>query len=205
MKRANGTGSITKENGRRRKPYRVTVTLGWDDNGNQMRKTLGYFKTMDEATVALVNYNTNPYDISGGKATFEEVYERWSDQKFPTISKSNIKGYEASYKRCAFLYKKPFKEIGIDDLQYVIDTADCNYPTLRKIKILLTQMYGYALPRKLTDRDYSESVNIEKFKNKNPNRHNRRAFTTDEIEQIKALDETDIAKTVLMLIYSGLQ
>ena len=60
MKRANGTGSITKENGRRRKPYRVTVTLGWGDNGNQMRKTLGYFKTMDEATVALGNHRTNP-------------------------------------------------------------------------------------------------------------------------------------------------
>ncbi len=80
LKRANGTGSISKESGRRRNPYRVIITLGWDDNGKQIRQTLGYYKTYDEATVALVNYNINPYDVSGGKATFEDVYEKNKDK-----------------------------------------------------------------------------------------------------------------------------
>lgn len=205
LKRSNGSGAIMKESGRRRKPFRVVITTGWDDSGKQIRKTLGYYRTQDEANVALANYNANPYDISGGKATFSDVYEKWSAQKFPTISDSNVKGYEASYKRCSFLYKKPFKDIGVDDLQYVIDTANCNYPTLRKLKVLFSQIYGYAVPRKLTDRDYSEAVDISKFKDKNPNKRNRKAFTADEINQIKALDQTDIAKVVLMLIYSGVR
>lgn len=140
MKRANGTGAITKVKGKRRKPYQVIVTLGWDNNGKQIRKSLGYFETSDKATVALENYNENPYDISGGKATFSDVYDKWSEQKFPTISESNINGIKAAYKRCEFLYNKKFKDIGIDDLQYVIDTADCNYPTLKKIKSLLSQL-----------------------------------------------------------------
>lgn len=206
MKRANGTGAIVKVSGRkRRKPYQVIVTLGWDDQGKQIRKSLGYFETQDKATIALAHYNENPYDITGGKATFSEVYEKWSEQKFPTISKSNVNGIKASYKRCGFLYSKKFKDIGIDDLQYVIDTADCNYPTLLKIKSLFSQLYGYAVPRKLTDRDYSEAINIEKFKDKNPNKRNRTAFTADQIDKIKTLDSTEVAMTVLMLIYCGMR
>ena len=205
MKRSNGTGSITKVKERRRKPYKVSVTLGWEDNGKQIRKILGYYRTIDEATIALANYNDNPYDISGGRATFSDIYDKWSEQKFPHISESNIKGYEASYKHCIFLYKKAFKDIGVDDLQYVIDTCNCNYPTLRKIRILFSQLYGYAVPRKLTDRDYSEAVDIEKYKNKNPNKRNRTAFSADEIAKIRTMDNIDVARTVLMLIYSGMR
>ena len=205
MKRANGTGAITKVSGRRRKPYQVMITLGWSDEGKQIRKSLGYYETLDKATVALANYNENPYDITGGKATFSEVYDKWSEQKYPTISDSNVSGNKAAYKRCSFLYNKRFKDIGIDDLQYVVDNADCNYPTLKKLKCLFSQLYGYAVPRKLTDRDYSEAVNIEKYRDKNPNKRNRTAFTTAQIAKIKALDSTDVAKTVLMLIYSGMR
>lgn len=179
--------------------------LGWDENGKQIRQSLGYYTTRDEATIALANYNTNPYDISGGKATFKDVYEKWSEQKFATISKSNIKGYSASYRRCTFLYDKKFKDIGIDDLQYVIDTCGCNFPTLKKIKILFNQMFKYAVPRKLTDRDYSESVDIEKFRNKNPNKKNKNAFSKSEINKIEKYHNTDVGKIVLMLIYCGMR
>lgn len=206
MKRGNGTGAIFKVAGKkRRKPYQVIVTLGWDDQGKQIRKSLGYYETQDKATIALANYNENPYDITGGKATFSEVYEKWSLQKFPTISDSNVNGIKAAYKRCGFLYSKKFKDIGIDDLQYVIDTSDCNYPTMKKIKSLFSQLYGYAIPRKLTDRDYSEALNIEKFKDKNPNKRNRDIYTDEQIEKLRAIDHTDAAKTILMLIYSGMR
>ena len=205
MRRANGTGTVIKGYGNRRNPYQALVTEGWTDEGKQIRKSLGYFKTYGKATAALENYNENPYDISGGKATFSDVYEKWSSQKFPTISESNINGIKAAYKRCASLYNKRFKDIGIDDLQYVIDTADCNYPTLKKIKVLFTQLYGYALPRKLTDQDYSKAVDIKKFKDRNPNKRNRKKFSNEQIAEIMAVDNTDIAKTVLMLIYSGLR
>ena len=64
MKRANGTGAIVKVSGKkRRKPYQVIITLGWDDQGKQIRKSLGYYETQDKATIALANYNENPYDM----------------------------------------------------------------------------------------------------------------------------------------------
>ena len=104
MKRANGTGSVTKVSGNRRKPYQVMVTIDWTEEGKQKRKSLGYFKTLGKAIAALENFNENPYDISGGKATFSEVYEKWSEQHFTEISDSNINGIKAAYKRCEHLY-----------------------------------------------------------------------------------------------------
>ena len=58
-------------------------------------------------------------------------------EKFPTISDSNVKGYEASYKVCGTLYNKVFKEMKLADLQFVVDTCGKNYPTLKKLKSLL--------------------------------------------------------------------
>ena len=206
MKRANGTGSIVKVMGkRRRKPYEVLVTTGRSDDGKQIRKSLGYFEKYDEAVIALHNYNQNPYDFTAGKITFREVYQKWSAERFPTISKSNVNAYQAAYKRCTPLFDKPFKDIRPDDLQYMVDTADCNYPTLRKLESLLSQLFKYALLRKYTDMNYAMAVNIKKFKDKNPNQRNRTAFTDDQIAKVKAVDSTDVAKTVLMLIYSGMR
>ena len=205
LKRANKTGSITRVNENRRNRYKVTVTIGWDNNGKQIRKCLGYYHTHDEATIALASYNANPYDITAGKQTFSDVYEKWSQQKFSAISNSNIKGYQAAYKRCSGLYNKKIKDIGVDELQYVIDTCGCNYPTLRKIKVLFDQIFEYAIPRKLTDQNYAAYIDIKKFKDKNPNKKDRTAFTASEIDKIKNIDSADIAKIVLMLIYSGVR
>ena len=205
IRRANSTGSIRKESGNRRNPYRVTVTLGWDDSGKQIRKSLGYFHTRDEATIALANYHANPYDITAAQQTFADIYAKWSEQKFPTISASNIKGYQAAYRRCQYLYAYKIKDIGVDELQHVIDTCGCNYPTMKKIKILFTQLFGYALPRKLTDQNYAAYVDIARYKGRNPNKRDRTAFSATEIARIANTDSAEIAKVVLMLIYSGLR
>ena len=35
----------------------------------------------------LAEYNRNPLDSAAAKITFQEVFEKWSALKFPTISK----------------------------------------------------------------------------------------------------------------------
>ena len=52
----------------------------------QNRVTIGYYHTRDEAVQALVNYNSSPYDIQTNSVTFEDVYELWSKDYFPTLS-----------------------------------------------------------------------------------------------------------------------
>ncbi len=112
-------------------------TVGWHVNPEtgksvQEQITIGYAATRAEGLQMLAEYNNNPFDIKASKATFQEVYERWSKEKFPTISKSNVKGYEASYRVCGTLYNKVFRDIRLMDLQFVVDTCGKNYPTLKK-------------------------------------------------------------------------
>ena len=90
-------------------------TVGWrydevKDKMIQEQMTIGYAATRAEGLQMLAEYNNNPFDLKAAKVTFQEVYERWSKEKYPTISQSNVKGYEASYKVCGALYDKVFKE-----------------------------------------------------------------------------------------------
>ena len=139
MRLPNGYGSVKKMSGKRRRPYAVRKTVGWHINpetGKQVQEqiTIGYAATRAEGLQILAEYNNNPFDVKASKATFQEVYEHWSREKFPTISKSNVKGYEASYRVCGTLYNKVFRDIRLMDLQFVVDTCGKNYPTLKKLK-----------------------------------------------------------------------
>ena len=98
MRLPNGYGGVTKLSGRRRKPYMVRKTIGWHIDEKTDKKVqdyvvIGYAATKSEALQMLADYNNNPFDVSASKITFKEVYERWSAEKFPTVSDSNVKRY----------------------------------------------------------------------------------------------------------------
>ena len=210
MKMANGVGTVYKLPGNRRNPYIVRKTIGWEidiktGKHKQTYITIGYAPTRAKGLEMLMDYNKNPYDIEASKTTFEEVFEKWSAEKFPTISASNVKGYQASYKCCQLLHKRIFKELKLKDLQSVIDTCGKNYPTLRKLKVLLNQMYEYAMKYELCNKDYSQYIDILKFKNKNPNKTDRKPFTENEINALWTQQNNIYAQIVLMLIYSGVR
>ncbi|MBR2928338.1 MAG: tyrosine-type recombinase/integrase [Oscillospiraceae bacterium] len=208
MKLPNGYGTVKKMSGKRRRPYVVKKTVGWrydevKDKMIQEQMTIGYAATRAEGLQMLAEYNNNPFDLKAAKVTFQEVYERWSKEKYPTISQSNVKGYEASYKVCGALYDKVFKELRLADLQFVVDTSGKNYPTLRKLKNLLSQMYDYAMKHDICNKDYSEFVDIVKYKDKNPDKRDRNKFAKEEINRLWELAENPYYQIVLMLIYNG--
>ena len=68
MKLPNGFGSVYKLSGNRRNPYRAIVTERWlidKDTGKwkQKRKTIGYYRTKNEAMIALADYNKSPVGV----------------------------------------------------------------------------------------------------------------------------------------------
>jgi len=206
----NGYGSVVKLSGKRRNPYVVRKTAGWrydKDKDKQVQEyiIIGYAPTKADGLQMLAEYNKNPFDVSSAKITFQEIFEKWSASKFPTISDSNVKGYNASYKLCGTLYNKVFREIKLADLQYVVDTCDKNYPTLRKLKVLFGQLYEYALKNDVCNKNYAEFVDIAKYKDRNPNRRDRNKFDKYELERIWAQQEDKYYQIVLMLIYSGVR
>jgi len=90
MKLENGFGSVHKVSGKRRRPYRVRATIGWDENGKQIYKELGYVNSYPEGIKRLELYHSNPYLIDNETITFKELYNRWSEKQFAKLSTSAI-------------------------------------------------------------------------------------------------------------------
>ena len=194
--------------GKRRNPYMVRKTIGWEydpakDKQVQKYAIIGYAATKAEAIQMLADYNLNPFDVKASKITFQEVYEKWSKTKFPTISKSNVHGYEASYKVCGTLYNRIFKEIRLADLQLVVDTCGKNFPTLKKLKGLFSQLYEYAMKNDICNKDYSEYVDILQYKEKNPDKRDHNKFTKEEVDRLWELSDQPFYQIILMLVYNG--
>lgn len=208
MRLPNGYGSVHKLSGNRRNPWRVRVTTGWDIDTDkkttkQTFKDIGRFPTKAAALRALADYHENPYDISS-TITFAEIYTKWSNEKFDTISDSNVKAYKASYNVCTPLYNMQFNLIRKIHLQGVVDTCGKNYPTLRKLKVLFNQLYRFAMENDLCEKDYSQYVDIAKHKERTEEKH--KPFSDNEIKKLWDNESrNEFISTILMLIYSGVR
>lgn len=209
MKLPNGFGSVYKLSGNRRNPYRAIVTERWlidSDTGKwkQKRKTIGYYESKKDALQALADYNKSPYDVDASKVTFAEVYDRWSDEHFPTVSESNAKGYRAAYLLCDSISNKRMADIKLDDLQYIADNSGKNTPTLRKYKVLVGLMFKYAVIHDIITPDMNKTQYIDIKKAGNPNAYNREPFSKKEIDTVWKMHTTNVYfNVILILIYSG--
>lgn len=198
----NGFGGICRMGGNRRKPWAVRITVGWSDEGKQLYKYIGYYEDRMQALEALITYNKNPYDIDAAKVTFAEIFEKWSEKKFPKISRSNIAGYNASYKCCTRLYNMRFCDIKSEHLQGCIDDSGKNYPTRKKIKILFNQLYAYALEKDIVSKNYSDFVDL----GKKEETETKKPFTQAEIDILWENEPRfPWIDSVLFMIYTGIR
>lgn len=201
MRNPNGYGSITKLKGNRRRPYMVRVTEGWDADGKQIRKIVGYYKTKTEAQIALANYHQNPLSPKA-EMTLGEVYKEWSETKFRRLSKSSIDGYKASWKYLEKYKDEPFRELRTSHFQKIIDDNEhMSLSTLSKIKALGTSLYDYAMANDIVDKNYMEFVELPEKKKKK-----KEVFTDLEIKKMwDCVDRVPWIDTVLIMIYTGMR
>ncbi len=210
MRLPNGYGGVIKLAGNRRRPYAARITTGWHYNDTTGKKVqhfqiLGYASTRAEALQLLAKYNDYPIDGAALKLTFSDIYERWSEEKYPNTSYSNIKCYRAAFAICGDIADIPFRNLRLDDLQRVVDRCGKNFPTLKKLQMLYNQLYDYAMKHEIVAKDYSEFVNIIKFKDRNPNKADRNRFSQEEIELLWQHKADRMYQTILMLIYNGVR
>jgi integrase len=202
MRNPNGYGSVYKLAGKRRKPYGVRKTIRWDDNGKQIFRNIGYYKTRPEAILALAEFNVNPYDIEVSSITFADVNKKWSAEKFSKISHSNVNGYIAAFKISESLHDMKFVDIKKAHLQAVIDNCEKGHGTLRKIKVLFNQLFKYAMGNDIIIKDYSKFVEI----GEDDTESTRKPFTQEEIQLLwDNVNRLDFIDTVLIMIYTGLR
>ena len=127
----------------------------------QKRKTIGYYESKKEDLQALADYNKSPYDVDASMVTFQEVFDRWSEEHFPTVSESNAKGYREAYLLCEPIANKRMADVKLDDLQYIADTSGKNTPTLRKYKVLAGLMFKYAVIHDIIPPDMNKTQYID--------------------------------------------
>lgn len=209
MRRPNGTGTITKMSGSRRKPYAVRVPAR-DKHGRVVQKYLSYHATQKEALEALERYRTKS---SSGTApapeslsvTLGDVYTAWSARKYASgISASAISTYKASWKRLKHLEGVNIRNIGIDSWQAVLDTDARNgasKSTISKDSVLIKSLSRFALERDWITKDYAQFLVIPSSAPK----FEKGAFNELELKRIEHLAAEGVqgADAALVLCYTG--
>lgn len=202
----NGYGSVYKLSGNRRNPWVAAKTFGWilDEEKRKVKqdqRPIGYFPTKLEALGALANYNENPYDIDAQNITFEETYNKWSSEYFPTLkSKSSERTVAAAYKYCKPIYHMRMRDIKVSHLEQTIKNAAVGDSTKARIKSLFNLMYRYAMKHEIVDKDYAALC--EGVKKPKPVIE-RIPFSQDEIRSLWDNINFPFVDMILIGIYSG--
>ena len=198
--------------GNRRKPYRVVKTIGWDENGKQIRKTLGYYETRAKALQELALFNEKPYDIDIKKITVNELHKKWQKEKYPKIAYKTTKVYDMCWNYCVnakfetdkdkSFIEMPFVDVRLQHLQTITDGMGNKWSAKKAFKILWHQMYDFAIKNDIDVRKYSEYIDIGKKTTK----LERIPFEEYEINKMwENLDRMDFIDTILILIYTGVR
>ena len=200
MRRANGTGSVVKLSGNRRKPFAVRITTGWTDKGYPIYEILDYVETREKGLQILDEYNRNPYDVNLHNATFNELHEAWQNspqyQKLSGGLKHNCK---TGYNYCKDIGNKRYKDLRVDDFQGCINKAsDKSSATQGHIKNLFYHLDRYAYGHQVITHMYYSLLTIDP-----PHPAKKIPFTDKEIQIVKDNLDYPWADIALTMLYGG--
>lgn len=183
-KRANGTGTIYKLSGNRRKPYAA------EKNGI----TIGTFKTYAEAQKA-VDRLTDEVITDKYNLTFQQVYELWKPVAFRKISKSHQQDYKGAYNRHPALHARKFRTLRKSDFMSEIvklEEAGLAESTVSKSMQLFSQMSKWAMSETIINQNHAQYLDTIAEQKKKVT-----VFTAEEIKRIK---ECDLPQAAIMRI-----
>lgn len=217
MRRPNGTGTVVKLSGKRRKPYAARICTGRtiSNNGKVIPKYeyLSYFATAREAQDYLDRYNGTDEMIEKLKLsskkdnpTFSKVYEELLDyleSRPKTLSDSAYKSLSAAYTNLKPLHTIKFKNIDYELLQTAISkNKSKSRSSLNNIRNLLRKMYNLGLKKKYVDEDLSKLCDYD-FTETHVEIHT--TFTKEEIKKIYNDAPSPSRDMLLILLYTGIR
>ena len=137
--------------------------------------------------------------------TFAEIYEQFFEWKFgenapKKLSASRKKSVISAYKNLSQLHGRVFRELRVEDLQAAINSVSLGRSSLEAIKSLLTEMYKWAEPRELCDKDYARHVVIPS--SAKDDEHGE-PFTAADIKKLWADREDPDSEMILIMCYAG--
>ncbi len=204
MKRANGTGTVIKLSGQRRRPYAVKVTTGWSEKGYQKYTYLSYHSSYRDALKALNKYIDDPYSAQSVKLSelFDEYMEH-QDNK----SDGTIKAYNTAYRKLEPLHSVKVSLIDRVTLQKFYDRLPGTVNSATNVRKLLQNLFKYAVKRGYMPTSALELHKVIDFEGKSEPKTIKRAIITEEERNHlwELSKESETAKIILFYIYTGLR
>jgi len=200
MKLPPNYGSVSKLSGKRRKPYCVRLTVGYQTDfelqrTKQIRKVLGYYATKKEAMQALAAYNDNPFDLENAKITFRQCYEEAKKE----FSQARAHNYRSAFRYLEEIADLPIRSIKAGMMQKCIDS--CTTTQQREIKTVCHKVYEYALRNEIVDRNPSQYLKS----NTVAPTIDRELFTSEEISYLWDHRDEWFCRVALILLYEGMR
>ena len=224
-RRPNGSGTVVKLSGRRRKPFCAKVTLDERNpvNGEKKRLVIGTFETYQEALNALSLYSlTKNNTISKKEAmeidsevyqkvqekmskkvpTFLDIYYILDEDEFALLSPQTQNSMHGAIKHLKKLHYLKIDQITLRMIQDVFDEDGSNHSTQVHMKTICTKVFRYAVVNQYIERndDYTSYIRIAKYEESDMHR----PYTINEILALKKAD-TPETHIMLIFIYTGVR
>ena len=205
MKNPNGFGTVVKLSGKRRRPYMAKITIGWSEEGKQLRHTVGYFPTKQEALKALGSFEYNPTAVEFSKLKFKEIADKWINEHSKNISEVTLKSYKLIYnqyiKELDILVFADIKLLHLQEHIEKLRERGISTGTLKRIKSIISMIYSWAIKNEITNKNIANLIEIGKHEAK----VKRRIFTNEEIDILWKNKNKEIVDTILILLYTGMR
>lgn len=223
-RRPNGSGSVVKLSGNRRKPYGARVFNGYNAvTGMPLQKFIGYFETWEEANNALTLYNLQANkEISASEIkdispkvyeemkknkdknipTFADIFEILYETKYHKLTSANTK--RSHFNSLTALHNLKINVITLRDMQTIFDelkSKNMVAGTLSLKKCICTDIFKYAVINHYITRDddYSEFIDVSTdFKKEQLHK----PFSIQEINSLIS-SGSRTAKIILIYIFTG--
>ena len=224
-RRPNGSGTVVKLSGRRRKPFCARVTLDERNpiNGEKKQLVIGTFETYQEALNALSLYSlTKNNTISKKEAmeidpevyqkvqekmskkvpTFLDIYYILDKEDFSSLSPHTQNNMHGAIKHLKKLHYLKIDQITLRMIQDVFDEDGSNHGTQVHMKTICTKVFRYAVVNQYIDRndDYTSYIRVPKYEESDMHR----PYTINEILALKKAG-TPEAHIMLIFIYTGVR
>lgn len=213
----NGFGQISEIKKKNlRKPFRVMVTIGKTEEGKPISKLLkpvSYFSTYNEAYEALVEYHKNPYLLSEN-ITVKELYDRWSEEKYKTLSKGAARHVANAFDFCTELYDIPVRDLKIHHIKKCLaegtkttktgKTLKTRPVTQQYIKNTFNQLLDYAVEYEIVNRNIARDFKLSKdVRDELTVKNGHIPFTDEEMKTLWSHQGDPTIDKLLIQCYSG--
>lgn len=215
MRRPNGSGSVCRLSGKRRRPYAVRiydgVKLKPDGNAVQKYKYIAYFERQKDALQFLEKYNATPVTLvkpvqQPNKHRFSEIYDMYIEelrQRPKKLTEHSYRIRHSGYTNLSPLHNMVFENITLEDLETVARMkSHMSAGTIGNLMTVLRGMYKTALRHKFVSEDLSALMIVDHL---NENSRPHTPFTEDEVNLLWAHKDEFYPKLALILIYTGMR